>query len=229
MEPLEIVSVNTARPSVLLRHPGGEVVSAIDKRPATAPSLVLTALNLDGDEQSDVRLTASGGQVHGGPDQAVYAFPAEHLGRIGELVGTDVGPGFVGENITVRGATEADVCIGDIWRWGDAELQVTAPRGPCYKLGIRMGKQALRTVIREEVLTGWYLRVLTAGVVPTTGTIGVVRRDAAGITVAAVQRALQDRRRTYPELARHPALSLNLRAALTIADRDIVGGVPETD
>ncbi len=90
--------------------------------------------------------------MHGGPDQAVYAFPVEHFGRLGEIVCADIEPGFMGENITLGGATETDVCIGDVWRWGTASLQVTAPRGPCFKLGIRVGRQAARTIIREEAL-----------------------------------------------------------------------------
>lgn len=229
MESVEIVSVNTAKPPVLLRYAGGEVVSGIDKRPVDADALHLSYLNLAGDEQADQRPTPAGGQVHGGPDQAVYAFPVEHYPRVSELIGGPTWPGYMGENVTVRGAVEEDVFIGDIWSWGDAELQVTAPRGPCFKLGIRMGKQALRTAIREEVLTGWYLRVLREGQVPTSGAIRVVSRDGAGISVAAVQRAVQDRRNTYPDLAQHAALSINVRAALRVADRDIVGGVPEAD
>jgi MOSC domain-containing protein YiiM len=226
---LEIVSVNVARPSVLLRHAGGEVVSGIDKRPVGTTTLRLTELNLDGDEQSDTRQTAAGGQVHGGPHQAVYAFPTEHYARVAELIGAEPWPGYMGENVTVRGATERDVCIGDVWAWGAATLQVTSPRGPCYKLGIRMGKQALRTVIREEVLTGWYLRVLQPGVVPTTGTIEVVERHPAGVTVEQVQRAVQDRHNTYPALADLDVLAPNVRFALRVPDRDIFGGVPEKD
>jgi MOSC domain-containing protein YiiM len=91
------------------------------------------------------RPTRDGGQIRGGLDQAVYAFPAVHFDRLGQLAGSSVGPGFMGENLTVSGVTEHDVRIGDVWAWGPARLQVTAPRGPCYKLGIRMGKQAART------------------------------------------------------------------------------------
>jgi MOSC domain-containing protein YiiM len=75
---IDIVSVNVARPSLLVRWPTKDVLSAIDKRPVSAPSLRLTATNLEGDAQADTRPTPWGGQVHGGPDQAVYAFPSEH-------------------------------------------------------------------------------------------------------------------------------------------------------
>ena len=225
----EIVSVNVAEPSVLLRHSSGDVVSAIDKRPVAAASLRLGTLNLEGDRQADTRVTPAGGQVHGGPDQAVYAFPAEHLPRIGEIVGSGIGPGFMGENVTLRGALEADVCIGDTWRWGGAVLQVTAPRGPCFKLGIRIGRQAARTIVREEGLVGWYLRTLAPGVVPTDGRITLIERHPAGVTVEVAHRALQDRHAAYPDLAGVEAMSTNLRAALVWRGRDVTGGVPEED
>ena len=167
---IEIVSVNVARPAVLLARPAGDIISGIDKRPVAGPALRLTEINLEGDGQADTKESRFGGQVHGGPDQAVYAFPAEHYARFEATLGRAVTPGFVGENLTVRGATEADVRIGDVWEWGEARLQVTGPRSPCYKLGIRMGRQALRRWVREEGLVGWYLRVLRPGTVPTSGT-----------------------------------------------------------
>jgi len=226
---LRIVSVNVARPSVLLQYDGGEVISAIDKRPTSAPTLQLDALNLEGDEQADQRPTPSGGQVHGGPDQAVYMYPVEHYPALERLVGRKLAHGFMGENVTVAGATEQAVCIGDRWQWGSAVLEVTAPRGPCYKLGIRMGKQAARTVVREEQLVGWYLRVLVPGTVPTTGVINRISRDEAGLTVAAVQAAINDRSNAYPDMAAHRALSKAAAFALSHRGRDITGGVPESD
>jgi MOSC domain-containing protein YiiM len=224
----DIVSVNVALPSVLLEWSGGEVMSAIDKEPVAADEVLLTELNLDGDRQADTRPTPGGGQVHGGLDQAVYAFPSEHYPRLEQIVGRPLSWGFMGENLTVRGATEGDVWIGDEWSWGSARLQVSAPRGPCYKLGIRIGKQAMRTVIREEVLVGWYLRVLTPGRVPTTGHITVERADPSKVSVRQVQQALNDRSNTYPDLAIDP-LADKWKRALNTAGRDLSGGVPESD
>ena len=227
---LEIVSVNVATPKVLLEWPGGDVISAIDKQPVDAAELELGSLNLDGDEQADTRaLPGGGGQVHGGQHQAVYAFPVEHYPRLAEILGTSPRPGFMGENVTVRGAVEHDVRIGDIWSWGSARLQVSAPRGPCYKLGIRMGRQALRTLVREEGLVGWYLRVLTPGRVPTSGRILREARHPAGVTVAQVQAALNDRAAVYRDLASLGPLAPTVRRALLVRDRDLSGGVPEAD
>jgi MOSC domain-containing protein YiiM len=229
VEELGIVSVNVARPAVLQRRPGGDVISGIVKQPVEAPVVGLTQLNLAGDGQADTRLTPHGGQVHGGPDQAVYAFPAVYFERLGQLAGQPVGPGFMGENLTVSGVTENDVRIGDVWAWGPARLQVTAPRGPCFKLGIRMGKQAARTAIRAEGMVGWYLRVLVPGQVPVGGPLTVADRHPAGVTVAQVHAALQRRDRVFPELAALDVMSVNLRGQLQRRGRDLTGGVPEQD
>jgi MOSC domain-containing protein YiiM len=222
---LRLLSVNVAQPSVLLEYSGGEVVSSLDKRPVTQNRLYLSEANLEGDAQADMRMTPAGQPVHGGEHQAVYAFPVEHHPRLEEILGSRPWFGYMGENLSVEGATEEEVCVGDIWTWGEARLQVSAPRGPCYKLGIRMGKQASRTVIRQEGLVGWYLRVLTPGGVPTAGELTLESRDSAGLSVGAVHRALQDRDHTYPEMAAHPALSPNLSRALLARGRDLSGGV----
>jgi MOSC domain-containing protein YiiM len=225
---IEIVSVNVGRPAVLLARPSGDVISGIDKRPVAGPSLRLTEINLEGDGQADTKESRFGGQVHGGPDQAVYAFPAEHYPRFEAALGRPVGPGFVGENLTVRGATEAEVRVGDIWTWGEARLQVTGPRSPCYKLGLRMGRQALRRWVREEGLVGWYLRVLRPGAVPTRGRIGV-EPHPAGVSVLEVHRAL-DGGGIGPEHLQHLApLAEKARRKLRVGGRDVTGGVPERD
>jgi MOSC domain-containing protein YiiM len=226
---LEIVSVNVAMPAVLLARPSGDIISGIDKRPAAGASLRLTTINLEGDGQADTKESRFGGQVHGGPDQAVYAFPAEHYARFAATLERPVAPGFVGENLTVRGGTEAEVCIGDVWEWGEARLQVTGPRSPCYKLGIRMGRQALRRWVREHGLVGWYLRVLRPGTVPTTGRILVAERHPAGVTVLEVHRAL-DSGGIGPEHLQHlDPLAEKARRKLQVAGRDLTGGVPERD
>jgi MOSC domain-containing protein YiiM len=159
----------------------------------------------------------------------VYAYPVEHYARLEELVGRRLEPGFMGENVTVQGATEEDVCIGDVWRWGNSRLQVSAPRGPCYKLGIRLGRQAMRTIVREEALVGWYLRVLQPGLVPTIGDIEVEKRHPDHVSVAVVQRALNDIGAAYPALATLEPLTPEVKHALAVQHRDLSGGVPEHD
>lgn len=226
---LEIVSVNVGMPAVLLSRPSGDIVSGIDKRPVAAPALRLTATNLEGDGQSDTKESRFGGQVHGGPEQAVYAFPAEHFRRFEAEMGRPVTAGLFGENLTLRGMTEGEACIGDVWEWGDALLQISVPRSPCYKWGIRMGTQVLRRWIREEGLVGWYLRVLRPGTVPTSGRIVVAERHPARVSVLEVHRAIDDGGIGPKHLQDLEPLSLKARNKLRTAGRDQTGGVPERD
>ena len=101
---------------------GDEVMSAIVKQRVTATTLALSTINLDGDDQADRT-------VHGGPDKAVYGYSSEHFERWSSEIGIDVGPGTFGENVTVAGVTEEDVCIGDQWTWGDAWSRCASPGG----------------------------------------------------------------------------------------------------
>src|SRR5687768_16094675 len=226
---LEIVSVNVGMPTVLLSRPSGDIVSGIDKCPVVAPALLLTTTNLEVDGQSDTKESRFGGQVHGGPEQAVYAFPSEHFPRFAAEMGKPAEPGLFGENLTLRGITEAEACIGDVWEWGDALLQISVPRSPCYKWGIRMGRQVMRRWIREEGLVGWYLRVLRPGTVPTSGQITVTERHAARVSVLEVHRAIDGGGIGPKHLQDLEPLAIKARNKLRTAGRDLTGGVPERD
>lgn len=141
----------------------GPVESAIAKTRVDAPTLALGTTNLAGDRQADLR-------VHGGPDKAVYVYPTEHYPAWrGE--GFDVEVGGLGENVALAGVTEGDVLLGDVWRWGDARLQVSQPRSPCYKLALHAGRKDIGPRMIETGRTGWYLRVLETGTVPTDGSL----------------------------------------------------------
>jgi MOSC domain-containing protein YiiM len=179
-----LVSVNVAEPSVIGTRRGRPVWSAIGKRPVAAAILRLDILNLEGDRQADLR-------VHGGPDKAVYAYPSEHLIPWNAEFGMEppFGPGTFGESVTTAGWLEDEVRIGDVWAWGEARLQVTQPRSPCYKLAMVTGRPDLLKRLVESGRTGWYLRVLRPGRVPVTGPIRVVERHPAGVTVLHVHRA----------------------------------------
>jgi MOSC domain-containing protein YiiM len=183
--PLRLVSVNVARPRVIgTRRGGAPVLSGIAKRPVTADTLTLDGLNLAGDGQADL-------SVHGGPDKAVYAYPAEHLPRWNEELGVAFGPGTFGENLTTAGWLEDEVRIGDVWGWGDARLQVIQPRSPCYKLAMITGRPDLAKRFISLGRTGWYLRVLTPGTVPVAGPLHLVERHPASVSVLQAHRAMQ--------------------------------------
>lgn len=184
---VRLASVNVALPHVIGSLRSGEpVVSGIAKRPLTTDALTLDALNLEGDRQADLT-------VHGGPDKAVYVYPAEHLPRWNEELGTDFGPGIFGENLTTEGWLEDGVFIGDVWAWGDAVFQVAQPRSPCYKLALVTDRPDLPARLVRTGRTGWYLRVLRPGLVPIAGQIMVGPRDPAGVTVLDAHRAATGR------------------------------------
>ena len=180
-----LVSINVGLPGVIGATRWGKPIrSGIVKLPVTAASISLDTLNLDGDRQADLK-------VHGGPDKAVYAYPVEHLPLWNDELGTDFGPGTFGENLTTAGWLEDDVRIGDIWAWGDARLQVSQPRSPCYKLATITGRPDLLKRLVRTGRTGWYLRVLQGGTAPVSGPIQVIERHPAGISVLLAHLASQ--------------------------------------
>ncbi|MBA3450042.1 MAG: MOSC domain-containing protein [Chloroflexia bacterium] len=179
-----LVSVNVGRPRVIGNTRFGKPIrSGIIKHPATSGTLYLDTLNLAGDRQADLT-------VHGGPDKAVYAYPSEHLAPWNDELGTAFGIGTFGENLTTSGWLEDEVRIGDIWAWGDARLQVSQPRSPCYKLATVTGRPDLLKRFVRSGRTGWYLRVLQPGIVPMAGPLRVIARDPAAISVLDAHRAM---------------------------------------
>ena len=190
---IAILRVNVSGPQPL-GPPASEIMSSIAKRPVTVERLSLTELNLDGDDQSDRT-------VHGGVDKAVYAYPSEHLAGWAidldqpDLPDSPTAP--FGENISTHGATENEVCIGDVWQWGTAVLQVAQPRWPCQKLTLHRGTAAVGGLMRSTGRTGWYLRVLETGVVDVVGPITVIERHPAALSVRAANDAMLDRSLTH--------------------------------
>ena len=143
---------------------------------------MMRTLNLDGDRQSDL-------SVHGGPEKAVYVYPSEHYEFWKhELPDMDLPWGVFGENFTTTGLLETEVNIGDKFRIGMAEVMVTQPRMPCYKLGIRFGRADIikRFLVSER--TGFYLSVLKEGEVGAGDEIEPIERNGAGVKVVDVTR-----------------------------------------
>jgi MOSC domain-containing protein YiiM len=160
----------------------GQMVStAIFKAPVEGRVMV-RALNLDGDRQADLT-------VHGGPDKAVYAYPSEHYEFWrAELPELEFSFAAFGENLTTEGLSEAGVNVGDRFRVGAAELQVTQPRMPCYKLGLRFGRSDMVKRFMQSGRTGFYFRVLREGEVGAGDEIELLGRDPRGVAVAEITR-----------------------------------------
>jgi MOSC domain-containing protein YiiM len=160
---MRLLATCTGRPRIIGYADGSPVLSGIVKQRVTDDTVFVTRTNIVGDEQADLA-------VHGGPDKAVYLYPSEHWGWWEREHGIACRPNSFGENLTLEGADETDIRIGDRLRWGDALLEVSQPRGPCYKLGLSLRADApMRMTVSARC--GWYCRVLTEGVAPSAGSI----------------------------------------------------------
>jgi len=173
-----LVSVNVGLPREVDWH-GRVVRTSIWKEPVDGPVRV-SLLNLDGDQQSDL-------SVHGGKEKAVYVYPREHYEYWRrELPGQDLPWGAFGENLTTEGLLEPDVRIGDRLRIGSAECLVTQPRMPCFKLGVRFGRDDMVKRFLRSGRSGFYLAVLREGEVARGNPIEFAGRDDHGVTVADI-------------------------------------------
>jgi MOSC domain-containing protein YiiM len=134
-------------------------------------------LHLDGDGQADL-------SAHGGENKAVYGYAREHYETWAEELGRDdLTSGQFGENLTTEGLLEAEVGIGDVFRIGTAILQVSQPRSPCFKLGIRMKDPTFVRTFLQSGRTGFYFRVVEEGWLQAGDDIERVQQGKTGITV----------------------------------------------
>ncbi len=194
-----LLSVNVGRPRNV-EWSGRTVYTGIWKLPVEGPQMV-RRLNIDGDGQGD-----TGG--HGGPHRAVMVYQIEsyshwrqHLGR------DDLGHGHFGENFTVSGLSDAEVCVGDRYRIGTAEFEVSQPRVTCFRVGMRLGRPDMPSLLVAHHRPGFYLRVLAEGVVTAGDDIVKTADGAHRMSIADVDALLY---LPHPDLSR-------MRTALDVA------------
>ena len=177
---MKLISVNVGLPRSV-NWQGKVVRTSIWKEPVDG-RIRISRLNLAGDQQSDL-------SVHGGTDKAVYAYPAEHYAYWrAELPGVGLAHGAFGENLTTEGLLEDDVQVGDRFRVGSAELVVTQPRLPCYKLAARFQRADMVKRFLASRRTGFYFAVEREGEVAAGDAIERVARDRVGLSIALVTR-----------------------------------------
>ena len=175
---MRLISVNVGRPKDV--DVKGRVVRTSIWKSPHAGRLRVAASNIEGDEQSDLA-------VHGGIYKAVYSYPSEHYEYWrGELPGADFPWGVFGENLTTEGLLETDACIGDRLEIGSAEFLVTQPRQPCFKLGIRFGRDDMIARFLASGLSGFYLRIVQEGDVACGDRIRFVERAPESISVSDI-------------------------------------------
>jgi MOSC domain-containing protein YiiM len=177
---MHVVSVNVGLPR-RVRWKGRDVTTGIFKLPVEG-RVALHRLNLQGDGQADL-------SVHGGAEKAVYAYPAEHYAFWREELGTELPFGAFGENLTVEGLPlEDETAVGDRLCIGTAELVVTQPRVPCYKLSLRFGRDDMAVRFLASGRTGYYLAVEVEGEVEAGDRVEMLARDRARIPVREITR-----------------------------------------
>lgn len=206
-----LVSVNIAQPRPIL-FDGRQVMTAIFKQPIRR-RVAVGSLGVEGDAQADQN-------AHGGVDQAVYAYPHEHYAFWQDQLGRESFPyGQFGENFTLSGLLEDRVQIGDTLKIGDAVLQVSQPRTPCFKLGFCMEDASFIKKFSHSLRVGYYLRVLTEGHVEEGDAIEHIPSPTTSMTVRDVYRLrILDRsdRRLAQQATELPAISESWREAFRV-------------
>ena len=177
---MKLISVNIGLPREVTWH-GMTVTTGIFKQPVEG-RVSLRKLNLDGDRQADLT-------VHGGEHKAVYCYPNEHYDYWNrELPGRELPAGIFGENFTTEGLPEDSVHLGDQLSVGSAEVVVTQPRLPCYKLGVRFQADDMVKRFLASGRMGFYLAVTHEGAVGAGDEIKLLTRDPNPVRVSEITR-----------------------------------------
>jgi MOSC domain-containing protein YiiM len=199
---MKIVSLNVGLPREVMWH-GRRVTTGIFKEPV-AGRVALRKFNLDGDGQADLT-------VHGGEHKTAYCYPMEHYGYWKkELPGRELPMGMFGENFTTDGLSEDSVHLGDRFSVGSAEVVVTQPRLPCYKLGVRFQSDDMVRRFLASGRTGFYLAVVREGEVGGGDEIKLISRDENAVVVSEITRLYVAKRYGEDDVA-------SLRRALRVA------------
>ena len=177
---LRVESVNVGQPREVLWK-RRRVLTGLFKEQVSG-RVAIRRLNLDGDRQADLR-------VHGGPDMAVYLYPAEYYAFWHEQYPEMELPwGMFGENLTIWGLRDDSVYIGDRLQVGSAQLVVTQPRMPCYKLALKFGHDDVLKRMLQSGFSGFYCAVLQEGDVAAGDRIRLLHRDQHAVSVLDIVR-----------------------------------------
>ena len=154
---------------------GKELTTGICKKPVDGPRL-LTRQGFEGDGVGDLK-------YHGGSDKAVCVYSIDHYPWWERVLGITLPQAAFGENLSVEGMREEDVCIGDIYRIGTTEVQVSQPRQPCKTLAARYGREDFVKQVVDSGRTGFYFKVINEGRVQAGDEITLVQRDPRGVSI----------------------------------------------
>src|SRR5229473_8026520 len=175
----KVLSVNVGGPREF-EYGGRPAQSAIWKLPAVG-RIAARGVNLAGDDQADRK-------AHGGPDKAIYAYAIEDTRWWERELGRSLSYGEFGENLTSEGIEVNDALVGERWAIGTAVFEVSEPRVPCWRLGVRMNDKMFPRRFTEALRPGTYLRIVVEGEVGAGDEIRVVERPAHDLTIREVFR-----------------------------------------
>jgi MOSC domain-containing protein YiiM len=198
----KVLSVNVGLPREF-DYNGRLARSAIWKSPV-AGRVAARGVNLAGDDQADRR-------AHGGPDKAVYAYAVEDLGWWAQQIGRPLQYGELGENLTTEGLAVNEALVGERWAIGTTVLEVSEPRVPCWRLGVRMNDKFFPRRFTEALRPGAYLRLLVEGDVGAGDEIQVIERPDHDLTVRDVLRIYAFDRQEVGRLLAIPKMSESWR------------------
>lgn len=198
----KVLSVNVGHPREF-EYNGHPARSAIWKSPVSG-RIVARGVNLDGDEQADRR-------AHGGPDKAVYAYAVEDALWWEQEIGRRFVFGEFGENLTIEGIEANDALVGERWEIGTAVFEVSEPRIPCWRLGVRMNDPLFPRRFAEAMRPGAYLRIVVEGSLGAGDEIRIIEKPDHGLTVRDVSRIYTRDRNEVERLLVVPHLSESWR------------------
>lgn len=187
-----IVSVNIALPGPVVLEGAATMVSGILKQPVAEP-VYLDSLGFAGDGVADRR-------HHGGPNKAACAYLLDHYPWWEKELARKLRPGAFGENLTLSGLDEGAVHIGDVFRAGEAEVQVSQPRQPCYKLNKVFNLPDMAGRVQRSGYTGFYFRVLRPGRLEPGGELTLLRTDDWRISVAAANGVMYEDKKNVDKI-----------------------------
>jgi MOSC domain-containing protein YiiM len=195
------VNVGTVR---MFEYNGRQARSAIWKSPV-AGRVAVRGVNVEGDDQADRG-------AHGGPDKAVYAYALEDIRWWEREVGRSLQHGHFGENLTIEGIGVNEALVGERWEVGTALLEVSEPRVPCWRLGVRMGDKTFIRRFTGALRPGAYLRIVVEGSVGAGDPVRMVERPEHGLSIRDVFRIYSRDHAEAERLLEVPGMSESWRA-----------------
>ena len=179
---MKILSINISEPKKVMFN-GKELITSIYKKPIEG-SIEVTDVGLIGDRQADMK-------VHGGYDKALYAYSYKHHQTWSKEMNQDYNEfGLVGENLTIDDFDEKEIYIGDELKIGNCLFQISQPRIPCYKIGIKMNSRDFTKKFSQSGLLGSYLRVLETGSISRGDEVEYIRKESDSMSVYEIAEIL---------------------------------------